>query len=205
MKPINYLQTFIIILIIISCAEKKQKTFNINLPYYSNTIELDRTKNYDTLIVWNWYNDNSSNDYTCYRIQNSKLGIVMERGMLPKKAEYYDQMTIKTPIKSFIKNKISTNKITDFKVNKWLSENKELHLSERPIDIVFKFDSIIIANKKFGVFGIKIIETETKIIYMTNIEDQSIEFEFRNNFLSTEKLYLQSLEMMNTIKIKHYR
>lgn len=117
--------------------------------------------------------------------------------MLPKQAKYFDQMTIKTPIKP--------NKFPSWTISEWLIDNKEIYLSERPSDKIFKFDSLTINNKKFGVFGVKTMEVETKVIYMTNINNESIEFEFHTNLHPKNNFYLKSLNMMKTIKIKHYR
>lgn len=195
MKSLTYI--LIAIIVFTSCSKKKQKVFTINLPHYSSRIEFDRSNNFDTLMAWNWYNDNMADHRKCYRIQNSKLGIIMEKGMLPKKAEYFDQMTIETPI--------TPNKFPSCTISKWLIGNKEIYLSERPSDKIFKFDSLTIDNKKFGVFGIKTMEVETKVIYMTNINNELIEFEFHTNLHQTDSFYLKSLNMMKTIKIKHYR
>ena len=114
--------------------------------------------------------------------------------MLPKKAEYFDQMTIVTPIKP--------NKFPSWAISKWLIRNKEIYLSDRPSDKIFKFDSLTIDNKKFGVFGIKTMDLETKVIYMTNINNESIEFEFYTNLQPKDSFYLKSLNLMKTIKIK---
>ena len=195
MKLLSSILTSLIVFT--SCTKKEQRVFTINLPHYSSKIEFDKLNNFDTLIVWNWYNDNMASHRRCYRLQNSKLGIIMEKGMLPKKAEYFDQMTIVTPIKP--------NKFPSWTISKWLIGNKEIYLSDRPSDEIFKFDSLTIDNKKFAVFGIKTMDVETKVIYMTNISNESIEFEFYTNLQSKDSFYLKSLNMMKTIKIKHYR
>ena len=186
-----------VLIVFTSCSKKEQKLFTINLPHYKSKIEFDRLNNFDTLIVWNWYNDNTASHRKCYRIQNSKLGVVMENGMLPKQVKYFDQMTIKTPIKP--------NKFPSWTISDWLIYNRGIYLSDRPNDKIFKLDSLTIDNKKFGVFGIKTMKVETKVIYMTTINNESIEFEFHTNLHNRDNFYLKSLNMMKTIKIKNYR
>ena len=192
MKSLTYI--IIAIIVITSCSKRTQKVFTIDLPHYSSKIELDRLNNFDTLIVWNWYNDNMASHRSCYRIQNAELGIIMENGMAPAKAENFDQMTIKTPI--------TPNKFPCWPISEWLNKNKENYLSDRPSDKIFILDSLTIDNKRFGVFGIKTMAVQTKVIYMTNINNEAIEFEFHTNLHPAANFYLKSLNMMKTIKIK---
>lgn len=191
MKSLTYI--LILLITLTSCSKKEQKKFQIELEHYSCKIEFNRLNDFDTLLVWNWYNDNVMSNRKCYRIQNSKLGIMLENGMSPKKTKQIDQLTIKTPIKP--------NEFPNFTISEWLLKNKEINLSERPNDKIFKFDSLTVDNKKFGVFGIKTIEHETKVIYMTNINNELIEFEFHSNLNSHDSFYMKSLNMMRTIKI----
>lgn len=180
-----------------ACRQKEQKVFTIDLPHYASKIELERINDYDTLLVWDWYNDNSASHRRCYRIQNAKRGIALENGMLPQRAKQLDQMTIKAPI--------NPNKFPNWTIREWLKDNKELSISERPSDTVFKVDSLTIASHKFGIFGIKTIGNATKVVYMTNINHEAIEFEFYSNLYPKEAFYRKSLAMMKTLKIKQTR
>lgn len=200
--------TFILfsIFFITSCKKKEEDKFIVNLKYYSSTIEFDRIDNFDTLVSWKWMNDNAASHRQCYRIQNSKLGIKMENGMLPEKAEYFDQMTIQTPFGKNTMDSFSAETISEH-----LTGIKDLYLFERPSDKIFKFDSLTIDGRKFGVFGIKRLfdtqsrDVHTKIIFMTNLNNNVLGFEFYTNIYPADKFYLKSLKMINTIKIKHYR
>jgi len=194
MKSLPYI--VIVMTALASCTLKEPKVFTIPIAHYSATIEFDKVNDYDTLVVWNLFNDNRSSHRRCYRIQNAKRGIVLENGMLPKKATYFDQMTIKTPIKP--------NTLPNWTISQWLRNHKEGYLSDRPSDKIFKFDSITIDRKKFGVFGIQINNIQTKVIYMTNINHESIEFEFTTNLHAEDLYYQKTLHMMKTIKIKPY-
>jgi hypothetical protein len=187
----------IILFLFCSCSEKEKNPFSIKLPYYSSQIEIDGLKEYDTIVSWDWYNDNMADDRKCYRIQNSELGIVLERGMLPKRAEQINQMTIKIPIKP--------NKFGKLDIGRWLSEKKDMYSGEHPN---YKFpimDSMTIDGRKFGILSIERDYTDEyriEVFYGTNINNEEIVFEFLTNTHKPDSFYLKTLNSMKTIKIK---
>jgi len=180
-----------------SCSKKEKNHFIIKLPYYSSQIEIEGLKEFDTLVSWEWYNDNMADDRKCYRIQNSELGVVMENGMLPKRAEQTNQMTIKIPIKP--------NEFGKLNINKWLLHKKEMYSEEHP---AYKFpviDSMTIDGRKFGILSIEREYTDEyriEVFYGTNINNEEIVFEFLTNTHKPDSFYIKTLNSMKTIKIK---
>ena len=187
----------ILFLFFCSCSKKEKNLFIIKLPYYSSQIEIESLKEFDTLISWDWYSDNPMSDRKCYRIQDSELGIFMENGVLPKRAEQTNQMTIKVPIKP--------NEFGELNINKWLHNKKEMYSEEHP---AYKFpimDSITIDGRKFGILSIEreyIDEYRIEVFYGTNINNEEIIFEFLTNTQKSDSFYLKTLNSMKTIKIK---
>ena len=187
-----------ILILFISCKKKNNNPFVITLPHYSSEIEFEGVKSFDTLISWDWHNDNQMSDRRCYRIQNSKLGIVLENGMVPKRAEKLNQITIETPIKP--------NKFGKANISKWINETISLYSEEKPAFYKFPIvDSLLIDGRKFGVLSIlkePRDEKVNKVFYITNINDEEIVFEFENNLTEFDSLYKKSLIMMKSIKVK---
>ena len=186
-----------ILLLFSSCSKKDKNSFTINLPYYSSQIEIEGLKEYDTLVSWDWYNDNMADDRKCFRIQDSKLGIVMEKGMLPENAKQLNQLTIKTPIKP--------NRFGAVNISKWINTTIAMYSEENPI---YKFpivDSLSIDGRKFGVLSIErqySDKKEIQVFYVANINSEEIVFEFKNNQPKFDSLYQKSLNMMKSIKVK---
>ncbi|MBL86809.1 MAG: hypothetical protein CMO82_09160 [Winogradskyella sp.] len=193
----NYLRFVLaFFLILTSCSKKNKNEFIIKLPHYSKQIEINGIKEFDTLVTWDWYKDNFADDRRCYRIQNSELGVILENGILPKYTKSFKQLTIKTPI--------PPNKFGSISIKKWLIDIKTNYSEEHPNYKFTVIDSIIIANKKFGVVSIHrdwIDEYTIRNLFMTTINDEEIVFDFYTNLPNSEDFYSQSLNMMKTIKI----
>ncbi|MEM5566253.1 hypothetical protein WNY78_14120 [Psychroserpens sp. AS72] len=197
MLTIRNVISIIVLILIFSCSRKEDNRYDIYLTHYKHSISINLPKSYDTLNIWDNYSDNVMDDRKCYRVQNSKLGVLMESGMFYKTDKtQFEQFTISEPG--------VFNNFPPFELKTWASEKKQL-IEEEKGNINVTTDSIIINNKRFGV--LKVIMPfkdgiDKSITFGTNLDNELIEFDFYTNLPNTENFFNDAVASMETLEIK---
>nr|WP_321223942.1 hypothetical protein [uncultured Psychroserpens sp.] len=197
---IKNLTPILVWLVIFSCSKRKEDNrYDLYLTYYKHSISINLPNSLDSLNIWDNFSDNVIDDRRCYRVQNSKLGIMMESGMFYniKDKTQFEQFTISEPG--------VFNKFAPFELKTWVLNTKQL-LKEERANIEVKTDSLVINKLKFGV--IKVVSPsyyegiDKSIILATNLNGELIEFVFYTNLPNRENFFNEAVASMETLEIK---
>ena len=197
MLNIRNVITILLLILIFSCSRKEDNRYDMYLTHYKHSISINLPKSYDTLNNWDNYSDNVMDDRKCYRVQNSKLGVLMESGMFYKTEKtQFEQFTISEPG--------AFNKFAPFELKTWASDKKQL-LEEEKINIEVTTDSIIINNRTFGVLKVMMPfndAVDKSITFGTNLDGELIEFVFYTNLPNSENFFIDAISSIETLEIK---
>ncbi len=199
--------TGIFALVVLSaCSKQAENTYQFHLANSNKIIQFNMPADFDTLLSWERSSDYSCGDERYYRIQNSDLGIDLEKGYF-----HYDSLNQFRQLTITHRTKPKCLKIgtLDFNIKSAI-KNQQNSIKALTDEAHFTLeDSIHINHRDFAMVGYeepnfknpKVLDK--KLTYHTIIDSQLVCFEFYSNQPQDTDFFTEMTDVFETIEIKN--